>query len=313
VSTQSEKQPTKAVPTEEEVRGWFSELTNWGRWGPSDMRGTLNFITEEKRQRASALFRDGVTVSLARPVEFEPSPDVPVKFARRLMERTGDSPESTGASDSLLVSMHGGARTHVDSPCHVFWQSKMFNGQPASAVTVENGASIGDISVAAGGVVTRGVLLDIARLKGKRWLEPGEPIFPVDLEAAESSQNVTVEEGDVLLVRTGHTARRQESPVSYGAWPGLHAACIPWLAERAVAAIGTDSANDVSPSGYANIGLPIHELGIAALGLWLIDHCDHEALGEMCKELGRYEFLFVMSPLNLPSMTGSLVNPLALF
>jgi kynurenine formamidase len=301
------------IPSEEEVLSWFTRYRNWGKWGDDNFLGTLNYITPQKRRRAAASLSEGLTVSCARPVEFSPSMDVPVLFARRFMERSGDSATSTGAGDSLLVSTHGGGRTHLDSPSHVFWESRMFNGAPSSLVTTEGGAQVGGIEVAAGGIVSRGVLLDIARLKNKRWLEPGEPVYPGDLDEAEAAEGVRVEGGDILLVRTGHTQRRTQEPLTYGSWPGLHASCLPWLAEREVAALGTDSANDVSPSGYGGLPLPIHRIGISAMGLWLIDHCRHEDLTATCERLNRWEFLFVVAPLNLPTMTGSLVNPIALF
>jgi kynurenine formamidase len=302
----------QTIASEDEVLSWFDQYSNWGRWGSDDMRGTLNFITESKRLSAAALVRDGITVSCARPVELMPSMDVPAGFAHRFMERSGDVLNATGASDSLLVSMHGGARTHLDSPCHILWNGKMFNGVEGSMVTQSGGAKTGAVDTAVQGIVSRGVLLDIARLKGRNWLEAGEAVFPEDLDDAEAQQSVQVGEGDILLVRTGHTARRVQDPLSYGSWPGLHAMCIPWLADRRVAALGTDSANDVSPSGYAQVGLPIHRVGIASMGLWLIDHCNHEQLTNVCARLNRWEFLFVVAPLNLPTMTGSLVNPIAL-
>jgi kynurenine formamidase len=303
---------SQTIATEDELLLWFEKYSNWGRWGSDNMLGTLNYITQDKRKSAAALVREGLTVSCARPVELGPSMDVPAKFAQRFMERSGDVEEPTGASDALLVSMHGGGRTHLDSPCHILWEGKMFNGVEGKMVSQEGGAKVGAVDVAVQGIVSRGVLLDIARLKGRRWLEAGEAIFPHDLDEAEAAQGVKIEEGDVLLVRTGHTVRRLEDPLPYGSWPGLHGMCIPWLAERKVAALGTDSANDVSPSGYSRIGLPIHRLGIAALGLWLIDHCNHEQLAEVCIGLNRWDFMFIVSPLNLPTMTGSLVNPLAL-
>jgi kynurenine formamidase len=304
---------SQTIATEEEVLSWFEKYSNWGRWGSDDMLGTLNYISADKRVSAAALVREGVTVSCARPVELAPTMDVPVGFARRFMERSGDVEGSTGASDALFVGMHGGGRTHLDSPCHILWEGKMFNGVEGKMVTQQGGAKVGAVDLAVGGIVSRGVLLDIARLKNRRWLEVDEPIFPQDLDEAEHSQGVTVGEGDVLLIRTGHTVRRLEEPVTYGSWPGLHGMCIPWIAERKIAALGTDSANDVSPSGYSGIRLPIHMLGIAGLGLWLIDHCNHEELSKVCAEQSRWEFMFIVAPLNLPTMTGSLVNPIAVF
>jgi kynurenine formamidase len=165
------------------------------------------------------------------------------------------------------------------------------------------------------GVVSRGVLLDVARLRGVDWLEPGDGILPGELEAAEAAQGVRVEEGDILLVRTGHLHRRNEEgprPLA-GGWPGLSAACLPWLRERGVAVLGGDPVSDVVPSGFPSMPQPLHQIGIPHMGLWLLDNCNMEELTHACQERGRWEFLFTIAPLRIQYGTGSPVNPIAVF
>jgi kynurenine formamidase len=176
------------------------------------------------------------------------------------------------------------------------------------------GATVQAIDVLGQGVLTRAVFFDIPALRGKDWLEPGEGIFPEDLEAAERRLGVRVESGDALLVRTGHMLRRNRlRPPPLHHFPGLHAACLPWLHERQVALIGCDSANDAVPTAYPNFNSPIHTIGIVYMGLWLLDNCNHEDLLATCRRLNRWAFLFLLAPLKLTYGTGSPVNPLAIF
>jgi kynurenine formamidase len=167
-------------------------------------------------------------------------------------------------------------------------------------------------------VITRGVLLDVAAAKGVHWIEPGKGVFPEDLEAAEARQGVRVESGDAVLLRTGFGRFRRETvsnpPSQLGAvHPGWHAATLPWLRERDVAIIGCDSATDVMPSGYGNVVLPVHTVGIVAMGLWIIDNCDLEEVAVVAASSGRWEFQLSICPLALSGLTSSPVNPVATF
>ena len=159
------------------------------------------------------------------------------------------------------------------------------------------------------------MLLDITKVRGKEWLEGGEGVFPEDLEAAEEAQGVRVEEGDALCLRLGWYKRRNQvgsAPRSIGR-PGLHAATLPWLHQRGVALIAADASQDVSPSGYETLDIPIHQVGIVAMGLWLVDSANFEELAQRCQELKRWEFLFTLAPISFPGVTGSPLTPLAVF
>jgi len=219
------------------------------------------------------------------------------------------------ARDFFGMIFHGITITHIDALSHIFWEGKMYNGRPAEAVTTDRGATEHSIEALKDGIVTRGVLLDIARVRGKEWLEGGEAVFPEDLEAAEKAQGVRVDEGDALCLRFGWYKRRNRvgpSPRSIGR-PGLHAATLPWLHQRGVALIAADASQDVSPSGYETLDIPVHQVGIVAMGLWLIDSANFDELAQRCQELARWEFLFTLAPLRFPGVTGSPLTPLAVF
>jgi kynurenine formamidase len=312
------------VPAETEVIGWFDSLSNWGRWGDADELGTLNLITPAVRREAAQLVREGIRVSCGW--NLEPATAGPVQ---RFMDTSGEgladehrvqatshgSTRTASAGEYLGIRYHGGVVTHVDALSHMFWDRRMYNGKPAELVTVSLGATTLDITAARDGVFTRGVLMDIPPVRGVDWLDGGDGVFPEDLEAAEERTGIRVREGDAVLLRTGYARRRRElgpATLSEGL-PGWHAATLPWLHERGVAVAAADTAMDVIPSGYSEITLPLHVVGIVAMGLWTIDNCELERLAATCAELERWEFLFSFEPLRIVGGTGSPINPVATF
>jgi len=310
--------------TESDVIKMISSLSNWGRWGKDDELGTINLITPEKRKRAAALVRDGVPVSCARPIATNAvSADTTFQPLRFMVDsgegRDHDSParllERRGASEFIGMVFHGYTITHVDTPAHYFWQGKIYNGRSANLITSREGAQVESVDLLCDGVVSRGVLLDVAALKG-RWLGSGEGVLPEDLEAAERAQQVRVEAGDILLIRTGYYARRladgPRHPLRDGS-PAAHVACMPWLRERDVAMLGTDTHNDVSPATHPGLGNVVHIVGLVGMGLWLIDNANLEDLAQACVARRRWEFMLTIAPLRLQGVTGSPVNPIALF
>jgi kynurenine formamidase len=303
--------------TPSDVKGMFEKLSNWGRWGKEDQRGALNFITNQKRAAAARLVQTGECVSMALPLATIPAPDNPSPVTHLMVQAGHDSHEQAlpYAGDYFAIAPHGMANTHLDALCHVFWNNKMYNGFDASEVG-SHGAKKCAIDVTRDGVVSRGVLLDLPLLKKVQWMEPREKILPQDLDAAEKAQKVHVEEGDVLMIRTGRAAMRKVKggwdPMRVGL-PGLDAACLPWLHERRIAVLGCDAVSDVAPSGYDGIMLPIHVGTLVAMGIHLIDNADLDAVSSTCAKLGRNEFMFSMAPLILERGTASPVNPLAIF
>jgi kynurenine formamidase len=305
---------TPPIPrTAAEIDQIFQEVKTWGRWGSDDERGALNYITAEKRRAAAGLVREGVTVSASLPLAKTPTEENPSP-ALHLMIRAGDIEEASSYADYLAIAPHGMAHTHLDALCHFLYRGQMYNGFPVSRVT-STGATALSIESGADGIVSRGVLLDVARAKGLDWLDPGDPIHPADLEAAEQQAGLRVESGDILLVRTGRHLRARTA----GPWngrdvlAGLQASCLRWLSERQVAVLGCDGISDVMPSQVEGIRLPVHTVTIVAMGIHLIDNCDLEALATACAERRRWEFLLTLAPLRLPQGTASLVNPIALF
>lgn len=291
------------------------QLSNWGRWGADDQMGAVNLITPAKRKAAARLVQEGASFSMARDAEIKEAVDNPAPIQRKTT-RTGASVAKTGiasTSDSFFISYHGMAHTHMDSLCHFVYDGKIYNGYSADTVG-EEGATRNSIINFKNGIVTRGVLMDMARHKGVDWLEPGTPIYPEDLEGWEKKAGVKVQAGDVMIVRTGRWARRD----AMGAWPvqqlaGLHMSCAPWMHARDVSILGGDDAQDVLPSQVEGVSQPIHALCIVAMGMPIFDNLDLELVSREAQKRKRWEFLVTASPAAVPGATGSVLNPIATF
>ena len=286
------------TPTEGEVLGYFDSLSNWGRWGEDDQLGTLNFLTKEAMLSAVSLVKDGAPISCARTIGFEPSPDAPVPPVHYMVESgegwaTGEKVSERSAQvsmDFFGMVFHGSTVTHIDSLAHFFWKGKMYNGRPAHLVSTSQGATVKSVELAKSGIVSRGVLVDAPMIREVEWLERGEGVMPADILEAERRCGFRIQQGDVLLVRTGQLHRRGVE----GAVPGTQgstacqAACLPLFHERGIAVLGTDTGNDVSPTGYPSMTNPIHQVGIVAMGLWILDNAALDELAEACAQRGRW-------------------------
>jgi kynurenine formamidase len=307
-------------PTRESLEKLFEQVKNWGRWGAEDERGALNYITPALRARAARLIQDGELVSCSLDFPVLPAPDNPHP-ALHMMTMAGDActVDDFGGlqqtADFIGISFHGMASSHIDALCHIMVDGRMYNGFVASEVR-STGAQRNSIMAAKDGIAGRGVLLDIPALKGVEWLELGHAIGIEDLEAAEQAQSLRVGEGDVLLVSTGRHARRER----HGPWDfreglaGLHAECVSWLHERRIAVLGCDGISDVIPGpGIPGWPTPIHQCGIAGIGLHLLDNLDLRGLSAACARRRRWEFFYSVAPLRVARGTGSPVNPLAIF
>jgi len=296
----------------------MKELSNWGRWGANDELGAANLITPAKRKQAIALAKEGVTISLAHDVAQEKAPDAP-----NILERTLGNVAPTGTTDRYQYTgtYHGVIHSHLDAvDCHIMFEGKGYNGRSVDDIKAAGGCPKGNINALKDGVVTRAILFDATRLPGKAasqgWLEPGTAIHRDDLETLEKLERVKVSAGDVILLYTGRWKRR----AALGPWPnsagfaGYHADVAYFIKDRGVSFIGSDGPNDVSPSGLpASVGIPLHQLALAAMGVSIFDNLDFERAAEQAKKLNRYEFLFVASPLRIELGTGSPLNPLAIF
>lgn len=303
-----------------EFEGLFQSVCNWGVWGAEDERGTLNHISPECVRTAAALVRTGRTVSMAVPINNVAGPDNPhpvAHYMSYLFEVNPAFGEPGFALDFMAGEIHGDCHTHIDALCHVAYKGKLYNGKSASDVQA-TGPHFQDITTYAHGIVGRGVLLDIPRLRGVKWLEPGEAVTRNELEECERAQGVNLRQGDILVFRTGHHRRRLE----LGPWnngyngegkPGLHSSAIPMLHERKVAAFFPDGDGETVPSNVEGVAYPIHALQIAAMGMICADSLNLEDIARICEEEKRWEFFVTAAPLRLPRGTGSYFNPIAIF
>jgi kynurenine formamidase len=309
-------------PTQDQLLEWMNSLSNWGRWGPDDQRGTLNLLTPQCTLRATRLVDEGVTVSCARAWSYEAGPDVdPRRMPQHYMlasgegYRPGEGPDRQVAVDYIGVAFHGRTVTHIDSLAHFFWDGHLFNGASSRLVRTTEGATSHSIANAHSGIVTRGILVDAPWLRGVEVVEPGDGVGLADVEAARTRCGIEPEPGDVLLLRTGQLGRRDRVgplPANAGS-AGPQPELLPMLREHDVAVLGSDTGNDVLPSSYERFSNPIHQVGIVALGLWILDNAWLDDLAEACRARRRWEFLINILPLRIPDATGSPVNPVAVF
>jgi kynurenine formamidase len=285
----------------------FEQVKNWGRWGKDDQLGSANLVTVDKRKKAVALVKNGTTVSLAHNPLTERAADNSNPFEHTMLRGF--------SMDRYAVSYHGYAHSHIDALCHILYKDQTYNGYARADVNTERGCTKLGIDNLKNGVVTRGVLIDIPRLKGVEYLEPGTAVYVEDLEGWEKKSGVKISSGDAILLRTGRWARRAK----LGPWnigqnaAGLHASVARWIKERGVAFAGSDAALDVVPSQVETITLPVHTLFITAMGINLLDNQDLEALSETAAKLNRWEFMLTINPVPVTGGTGFPLNALAMF
>ncbi len=283
--------------TKADIDGMMKELSNWGRWGKDDQKGTINLITPAKRKQAAAEVKEGVSVSLAR--------DTDATYKVKM------SPPADGQfnMDEQTVFFHGTAHTHFDALSHVFHDGQMYNGFPESSIK-PNGAEKLAVTADSDGILTRGVLVDIAWLRGVPYLDQSAVITPSDLDAWEKKTGVHIQSGDAVFIRTGRWAHGVPIDVKS---PGLSALCARWLKQRDVAVLGSDGSHDAAPSGIPGVTFPIHQLLIVAMGMPLFDQCDLEALSKAAATRNRWTFLLTAAPVRATGSTGGPVNPIATF
>ncbi|MFJ7496738.1 cyclase family protein [Streptomyces sp. NPDC097727] len=297
-----------------DFRRLYSRLQAARAGGPE--RGALDTITPQQVLTAAAEVRSGRAVSLAAPVQTAPAPDARDPARHRLTAPVDSEPPGDGlhfARDRFAMNVHSDVNSHLDALCHVIWDGTLYGNLPADSFT-PTGAGALSLDLAPDGIVGRGVLLDIPRLNGVPWLEPGTQVTTEELAAAEAAQGVRVGHGDLLFVRVGHRRRR----IDLGAWDvnraraGLHPTTMEFAAARQVAALGCDSNSDPAPSTVDGVAYPVHVLAVHALGLHLLDFLQFEELAPQCAQQGRWSFLCVVAPLRLPGATGCPVNPIAI-
>jgi kynurenine formamidase len=310
---------TQQVARLEDFRAVGERLRNWGRWGTDDERGTTNLITPQRLVAAAGLIRQGRVFDLGIPFDEKgPQPGGGRINPVHLMSETGAEQVFPGgfryADDYVFMALQGASQW--DALSHVFYDGQMYNGYPAGGVTVKGTAHCA-IDKQGKGIAGRGVLLDIAALKGVDWLEAGTVITPDDLDAAADRQGgVEVGAGDILLFRTGWRRKflREGDPHAFMAGePGLGQACCEWLRERDVAAVCSDNwAIEVLPGEAPDALLTVHMILIRDMGMTLGEILDFEELAADCARDGVWEFFFVAPPLKVSRAVASPINPLAI-
>jgi len=309
------------VPLTDELRQLAQRVSNWGRWGPDDQRGTLNLITPEATRRGAAAVRTGDTFSLAIPFD-QTGPQwdgsgMPDRVNPELrtyavnVAFTGDPADFTTTDDSFRMGSQ--AATHLDALSHVGYEGRLWNDTPDSVVTEAGAAQLGIERY--GAIATRGVLVDIARLKGLDHFEENYAITGDDLEAAVSLGGVKVEAGDAVLVRTGHMHYlRRGDRIKYSMpAPGLSTKSIEWIRDNDIALVATDTITyEVYPCEDPNIFMPVHMIQLRDMGLAQGQNWDLDELAAACAADGRIDFLLVATPLPLTGAAGGPVAPTAI-
>lgn len=298
------------VPASDDVRRLFAAVSNWNRWGPDDELGTLNLLSAESTVAAARLVKLGRVVSLAHDISIERSAKNPFP-ATHMMLYMSDQPVTV--ADQLTIVPHSFTVTHVDAITHGIFDGRVYNGREVSDVVTRTGLAYGSVYAQRGGIVTRGVLLDVARAQGRDWLAAGEPVTPEDLDAAERAAGVEVGRGDAVIVRVGLESREAaEGPEDTTLRAGLTPDCLRWFRERDIALYGGDCF-DLLPSGSDEYPWIFHQVALAAMGLVLLDNVAVEELAAVTEAESRWEFMLSVAPLRIPRGTGSAVNPLAVF
>jgi len=300
------------------LRALAKRLCNWGRWGDDDERGTVNFITDQKVAAAAQSVRRGQIIELGLPFDRNgPQANVPKRFNPiHFMISLPDQELLEGgigiADDVLILPLQ--ASTQWDSLAHIAFDGILYGGRSPRNVSI-SGAARNSIRGVSSRIATRGVLLDVARDAGVDCLPPGTAITADDLERVADRQACPVEEGDVLLIRTGFLAKSRTAGWRglREAAPGLAVDTLEWIHERKIAAVASDTtAVEVRPSQVRGVEVPFHAVAIPYMGLLIGEIFDLEQLAEQCASDDRYEFFFVAPPLPVTGAVGSPINPYAI-
>jgi kynurenine formamidase len=305
--------------------GWVKaegeRLRRWGKWDDGD-RGALNFVGTQQIIRAASLVREGRVVSLAMPFGSDgPMPDEGRYNPKLTMVQLGDQELPGGfqyADDTLYMSLQGA--TQWDALSHAFYDGYMWNGHKSDSAVTKEGASSNSVTAFSNGVVGRGVLLDVARHENVPCLDDYVAVTPETLDAVAKESGVTVESGDVVIVRTGRVGRAIREGNNFPmeefmfASPGLSVRCASWMVANEIAAVAADNvAVEVTSPEGPDMMMPLHMICQRDAGIPFGELFHLEELSRVCAELERWEFLLVAPPLPVVGAVGSPVNPLAIF
>jgi kynurenine formamidase len=289
---------------EDEALDLFRTCSNAGRWGADDQQGTLNFITAESRRAALQTVRTGECISLGADVHTAAvaNPATP-GFELDMLY----SPSPITCADRVAFKVHGLSLTHIDSLGHEFLDGAAYNGRTSAEIVTRAGLEFADVHALGGGIITRGVLLDLEEHAPQVW--PHGRVLASHLDECAEREGIDIRSGDALIVHLGTQSHApHDGP---GVHAGLGAACLPWLHDKQVSVYLGDCI-DYLPSGYDRLPFPLHQIGIAAMGLVLVDNCRLDDLVAHCRANRQYDFMLTIGPLRLKGATGSPVNPLCL-
>lgn len=282
-------------------------LSNWGRWGADDQRGSLNLLTPELVKQAAGLVRTGKVYSLSMPLEAN-GPQWPLRHKTwKVTSHRSVGTPNPGAADDI-VTLHSHSGTHIDALCHYFYDNHIYNGYRASDHISSQGITRNAIDNVPA-LVGRGVLLDVAGWQGVDNLQLEEAISAGDLDKCAAAQGTVIQPGDMVLVRTGWMRIFSENRALYDSGePGIDASAVPWLQAHDIVAIGADNQAVEVLHSIPPDRLPVHEGAIRDLGIYLLENLNLDALA--ADQV--YEFLLVVAPLQLTGGAGSPINPIAI-
>ncbi|MFE9402050.1 cyclase family protein [Streptomyces sp. NPDC006530] len=293
-------------------------VNNWGRWGSDDERGTLNHITDATVREAVAEVRSGLRVPLALPLRQDgvqtgviPGRINPLHTMVQINQELFGPGTVACSDDAVTFGLQ--AATHWDALTHVSHSGRLYNGRPADTITAHGGAGFSGIETT-GPVLSRGVLLDVARAKGLDRLPGGHAVTPQDLDEAEEFAGVTVRAGDIVLVRTGQIqVYLSGDRHAYGyPSPGLSVRTPQWFHARDVAAVANDTLTfEIFPPEIEDLWLPVHALDLVEMGMLQGQNWNLEALSTACAEASRHTFLLSAMPEPFVGATGTPVAPVA--
>lgn len=298
-----------SVVETQKLAALFAACSNAGRWGPDDELGTLNLITPATRRRAAQLVVEGLSVSMASDLSVQHTPITDSLTSHRAFT---DPAAPIAVADAITLQVHGWS-THLDALGHIYTDGIGYNGRRRSEIFTSRGLGANAITAMRDGVFARGVLLDVAASCGLPWLPADHVITRAELEQVENEAGIAVEAGDALFVHTGLSARlAAATPDDPDRRAGLGLDAVLWLRDRDVALFGGDCV-EALPGPDPDLPLPLHQLGIGAMGLTLLDWPHLDGVLALCAQLHRREFLLTVAPLPIVGGTGSPVNPIATF
>jgi hypothetical protein len=316
VVTRGQQATVRPPATKADAEHWMTTASTWGKWGKDDQLGSLNYITNAKRQQAAALVKTGEVVSLERPIQLQARHEEIKRDGKpnglafyEMTFRTFPKGDPRGnedfTSDVQSFAPHGALLTHLDALCHYSdGKGHLYNGYVLhETVTEASGCGKLGLDTLKQGIVTRGVLIDMTRLKAPH--ATGAPAYKEDIEAWEKQANVKVSPGDALFV---YNPRPQQAGRGNAASPGggIDLSVVNWMKERGVAL--TSGVNRIPEDSHAD-----HRLTLVAAGIFLLDSPDLVRLSDTAARLNRWEFMLMIAPPLAPGASGYPVNPLAMF